>query len=145
VSDSLAEPSGGTDHDGPEVLVAALTQIPRARRHVARLAAAAGLSADDVERLTVAAHEIITNAIVHGGGRAIVGVESDASRVTVTVADAGIPWVAAIPPDRPDARQLNGRGLWLAEALCDEVIIAAGPEGTTVRLIMYVRPGDAEV
>jgi len=142
MSVTTAEPGDGADRDGPEVLVAALTQIPRARHYVGRLAAEGGLSSDDVERLTVATHEVITNAIVHGGGRAIVGVQTDAAQVTVTVADAGTPWTATIPTDRPDSRQLSGRGLWLADALCDEVIIAAEPTGTTIQLIMRVRPGD---
>lgn len=100
---------------------------------------AAGLSEAAVERLTIAAHEIIANALVHGGGQARVSVGIDDRQLVVTVADTGssrggVSWSHAAP--RPDPGQLGGRGLWLAANLCDDLIIEPGPAGTTVRLVM---------
>ena len=37
---------------------------------------------------------------------------------------------------RPDPTEEGGRGLWIANQLCDDVDIASGAEGTRVRLRM---------
>ena len=36
---------------------------------------------------------------------------------------------------RPAPTEVHGRGLWLARQLCDLVSVAAGPRGTTIRLV----------
>jgi anti-sigma regulatory factor (Ser/Thr protein kinase) len=110
--------------------------IPSARRWIGRVCSGNGLSEAAVERLTIAAHEIIANAILHGGGEARVGVEIGDRHVVVTIADSGSRWNGTAPSQRPDAGQLGGRGLWLAANLCDDLTIGHGPAGTTVRLVM---------
>jgi anti-sigma regulatory factor (Ser/Thr protein kinase) len=113
------------------------TQVPPARREVVRLGAAAGLTREDVDRLGVAVQEILANAILHGGGQARVSVDLHDGRFTVAVADQGS-WKGTVPASRPDSQQLNGRGLWLARELCDDLTIVHTPVGTTVRLTMIL-------
>jgi anti-sigma regulatory factor (Ser/Thr protein kinase) len=139
VTDLPAESADGAGN-GSTSVVGAIAQIPEARREIGRAGSRAGLSPAAVERLTVATHEILANAIVHGGGQASVSVQLDDGRMVVTVTDPGSGWTGGVPAVRPDRQQLGGRGLWLARNLCDDLTIAHDSTGTTVRLFMNI-PG----
>jgi anti-sigma regulatory factor (Ser/Thr protein kinase) len=52
----------------------------------------------------------------------------------VEVEDEGLIEEPLVGRIRPDHTQLSGRGLWLANQLCDLVQIRSGMHGTTVRL-----------
>lgn len=121
------------------ILVDDLSQVPQARRAVAGRAATAGLPPEGVERLAVGVQEILANAILHGGGQALVATEVHGGRFTVAVTDRGA-WAGGVPGARPDLRQLSGRGLWLAQELCDDFDIRHTADGTTVRLTMFLAP-----
>jgi anti-sigma regulatory factor (Ser/Thr protein kinase) len=97
-------------------------------------AAAAELLPERREDLVLAANEIVTNSLQHGGGECRVSVWDDANSVVCEVRDAGQitdPMAGRLAPAR-DAR--TGRGLWLANHLCDLVQVRSSHEGTTVRL-----------
>lgn len=66
----------------------------------------------DVVGLVVS--ELVTNAVVHGGGLVQVALDLDENRVTVAVTDTG-PGKAV--KRRHDATALAGRGLQIVEAL----------------------------
>lgn len=109
--------------------------LARARRLVAGVAGGFGLHPDRVERLTVALSEVATNAVLHGGGSATISISGRGDVLAVEIRDRGSgapPTVRApVPPT-----ELSGRGLWLADQLCDQVDIRASDTGTTVRLTM---------
>jgi anti-sigma regulatory factor (Ser/Thr protein kinase) len=99
-------------------------------------AAAAELVPDRREDLVLAANEIVTNSLQHGGGECRVSVWVEANSVVCEVRDAGRitdPMVGRLAPAR-DARA--GRGLWLANHLCDLVQVRSSQDGTTVRLFV---------
>ena len=60
-------------------------------------------------------------------------------RLLVEVEDRGRIEEPLVGRIRPDVNQEGGRGLWLANQLCDLVQIRSGEAGTTVRLHLLVR------
>jgi anti-sigma regulatory factor (Ser/Thr protein kinase) len=92
------------------------------------------LAPDRREDLVLAADEIITNSIRHGGGQCSVAMWDENGTVVCDVRDAGQikdPMVGRLAPSRGST---FGRGIWLANHLCDLVQIRSSQAGTTVRL-----------
>lgn len=105
------------------------------RRFVAAQAADAGMTAERVDDMVYAAHEVAANAHVHGGGSATLRTWSAGGEFLCEVADGGEgmcdPQAGHAPPS---TAQIGGRGLWLARQLCDFVQVRTGAAGTVVRL-----------
>ncbi len=113
---------------------------------------AAGRAAADVvaivggevaaERVELAIHEVLANALEHGHlGATDVAIELTVQRVgdraTVAVGDHGLggePW--RVEAEGDDPWTVRGRGWTLARAIADEVVVEAhdDPRGTQVRL-----------
>jgi anti-sigma regulatory factor (Ser/Thr protein kinase) len=104
------------------------------RRRVGRAAEQAGLTALAAADLVVAASELAANSIVHGGGVGTLRVWRQESRLVVEFEDRGLIEQPLVGRRRPPPTQEGGRGLWLANQLCDLVQIRSGAAGTTVRL-----------
>jgi serine/threonine-protein kinase RsbW len=107
-----------------------------ARRLLAETAVAVGLPADRIDGFTVALSEVVTNAIRHGDGSATMTITSSEASLTVKVRDHGTGLKTPPSPTPPHPSQLSGRGMWLAEQLCDQVQIDSSTQGTTVQLTM---------
>ncbi len=108
--------------------------LPALRRVVFEQADRAGLDVRRAADLVLAVHELAVNSIRHGGGRGAVRVWPDGDALVYEVADAGHivePLVGRLQPT-PD--QLDGRGLWLVNQLCDLVQLRSYPTGTVVRI-----------
>lgn len=104
------------------------------RHRVAEAAVRVGLDDDRVAGFTVAANEIIINAIQHGGGSAEITISTTDRQVVVKVRDHGTGIPDEVPTELPPADQVHGRGLWLARQLCDEVTLLSTDSGALVRL-----------
>lgn len=104
------------------------------RRRVARAAERAGLLASDTADLVIAASELAANSVAHGGGSGILRTWRDEGRVLVEFEDGGSIEEPLAGRLRPEPTQEGGRGLWLANQLCDLVQIRSRPGRTTVRL-----------
>jgi anti-sigma regulatory factor (Ser/Thr protein kinase) len=106
------------------------------RRYVAEHAEPALESAERVEDLVLAVSEIATNSVRHGGGTGVLRVWTDGDTLVCEIRDRG----AIIDPLAgrvvPAAAQLDGRGLWLANQVCDLVQVRAFADGGVVRLHM---------
>jgi anti-sigma regulatory factor (Ser/Thr protein kinase) len=112
------------------------TDLDRVRQLVTRITSLAGLDPDRVARLTLAVNEIATNAIQHGGGEAGVTIHVEDAKVVIEVQDDGPGIPAGVTASLPEPEATHGRGLWLANQLCDEVHLRTGGRGTLVRLVM---------
>jgi anti-sigma regulatory factor (Ser/Thr protein kinase) len=110
--------------------------IESVRRLTERRAWAAGLSADRVLDVTLAVHELATNSVRHGGGGGRLRVWSEPDEVVFEVADRGLVRDPLAGRRVPEPGTEGGRGLWLANQLCDLVQIRSGPDGTVVRILM---------
>jgi anti-sigma regulatory factor (Ser/Thr protein kinase) len=94
----------------------------------------AELAADRREDLVLAANEVITNSVQHGGGACRVTMWDEPDSVVCDVQDTGHISDPLVGRLAPAADTPAGRGLWLANQLCDLVQIRSSPAGTTVRL-----------
>jgi anti-sigma regulatory factor (Ser/Thr protein kinase) len=120
------------------------TSIAEVRRVVAGHGKAAGLSRERIADLVLAAHELATNSIRHGGGRGALQLWSEPDAVLCQVRDHGHIEDPLLDRTRPSCEAENGRGLWMANQLCELVQVRSfgtetSPE-TVVRLHMRRSP-----
>jgi anti-sigma regulatory factor (Ser/Thr protein kinase) len=106
------------------------------RQLVSRRAADAGLSAARANDLVLAVNEILTNSVRHGGGSGVLRIWQDDGRLVCEVEDRGQIDDPLVDRRRPDPDQPGGRGLWMANQLCDLVQLRAAGAGNIVRLHM---------
>jgi len=104
------------------------------RRRVRRAAEHAGLGAPDAADLVIAASELAANSVAHGGGSGTLRTWQNDGRLSVEFEDSGSIDEPLAGRLRPEPTQQGGRGLWLANQLCDLVQIRSRPGRTTVRL-----------
>jgi anti-sigma regulatory factor (Ser/Thr protein kinase) len=113
-----------------------LDDLHDVRTLVAHGAEAAGLRPRRASDLVAAASELAANSILHGGGLGLATVWDDGAAVFVEVADAGTIEDPTVGQVRPDPTAEDGRGLYIANQLCDAVSIDSTPTGTRIRLRM---------
>jgi anti-sigma regulatory factor (Ser/Thr protein kinase) len=106
------------------------------RSLVADAAKRCGLASDRTSDLVVAASELAANSILHGGGRGLATVWDEGDAVFVEVADAGTITDPSVGRRRPEPSAQHGRGLYIANQICDEVAISSNGSGTRIRLRM---------
>ena len=97
-------------------------------------AADAGLSPSLTNDLVLAVNEILTNSVRHGGGGGVLRIWQDNGSVVCEIEDNGQIVDPLVDRRRPDPNQPGGRGLWMANQLCDLVQIRAREGGSVVRL-----------
>lgn len=111
-------------------------ELGTVREAVAVMSAAVGMAPERAELLVLAANEVATNSVRHGGGRGELRLWAEGGAAVCEVRDRGRftdPLVGRVRP-RPD--QDGSRGLWIANQVCDLVQIRSGARGSTVRLRM---------
>jgi anti-sigma regulatory factor (Ser/Thr protein kinase) len=110
------------------------TDLAKVRHIAAELGAEAGLDRQRIEELQMATNEIATNSIVHGGGSGTLRTWLADDRVVCEIRDFG--WIRDPLAGRlrPDSSHVHGRGLVLAQYLCDLVQTYTCETGTTIRL-----------
>jgi anti-sigma regulatory factor (Ser/Thr protein kinase) len=130
----LDEPAGN-----PAELRFTIEELSQVRRFVSAGALRHGLGPARTADFVLAANELATNSLQHGGGSGVVRVWREDAALLCDVRDGGHidqPLVGRVRP-RPD--QTGGRGVWLANQLCDLVQIRSGDSGSMVRLRMSLR------
>ena len=115
------------------------TQLPVLRTLVASYAEALGMVPDDAEDLMFVAHELATNSIRHGGGTGTLRLWREGSTIVCDVRDTGDIANPLVGRIKPDLIAESGRGLWLANQLCDLVQIRASATGAIVRVHKHLR------
>lgn len=104
------------------------------RREITELARHVGLSVARTDDLVLAVNEVATNSIRYGGGTGTLRAWIDGEAVVCEVADAGEITDPLVGRRRPASDAPGGRGLWLANVLCDLVQVRSAADGTVVRL-----------
>lgn len=110
--------------------------VPNLRAIVGVEAAEAGLPDHRTADLVLAASELAANSVIHGGGIGTARVWREPGALLAEVHDAGRLEQPLAGRVRPQPAQASGRGLWIANQLCDLVQIRSGRGGTRVRLQM---------
>jgi anti-sigma regulatory factor (Ser/Thr protein kinase) len=112
--------------------------LRRLRSWVRSHARRAGLAAARASDVVLAVHELASNSVEHGGGAGTVRSWRTPSGLVCEVRDGGAvadPLVGRLAP-RDGAER--GRGLWMANQLCDLMQLRSSSEGTAVRLLARV-------
>jgi anti-sigma regulatory factor (Ser/Thr protein kinase) len=113
-------------------------QLREARSWVADRATAAGLSRDRAADLVLATNELTTNTLLYGGGEGIVSLWREGSAVICEVRDEGRIVDPLAGRRRPSTDAAGGRGLWIANEVCDLVQLRAFASGGVARLHMRI-------
>lgn len=127
----LDEPTGRV-----EARVIGPGELAELRAFVRGSAAQAGLAEDRLDDLILAANEVGTNSLSYGGADCRVALWRTDESVVCELRDPGRivdPLAGRLAPP-PTAT--TGRGLWLANHLCDLVQIRSSQDGTVVRLFV---------
>jgi anti-sigma regulatory factor (Ser/Thr protein kinase) len=125
----------------PEVLAFGLDDLSEVRHRVAAVAEGAGIDPRGVVDLVTAANELAANSVMHGGGRGTLRLWREGDDLLTEVQDRGRIEEPLVGRLRPGIAQEGGRGLWLANQLCDLVRIRSDARGTTVRLHVLAGAG----
>ena len=124
-------PEAPADADELAFEVATLDLV---RMFVATHARDARLTATRTEDLLLAAHELASNSVRHGGGAGVMRIWVDADALICEVRDRG--WIdkPLVGRERPGVNENGGYGLWLVNQLCELVQLRSYPHGSVVRL-----------
>ena len=121
-SEDLHEDESAPTDDAIVTARIVLADDPRAaradRRFLREFLARAEVPDDIAETAELCLSELVTNAIIHAGGRSELRATVD-SAVTVSVRDRGGHQIDAAPDSDPDPLRVDGRGLQLVAALAD--------------------------
>jgi serine/threonine-protein kinase RsbW len=129
------------------ILESKLERVDSVERTALEIAERAGFRGTDLEKIGVAVHEVVINAIIHGNHldshkKVVVTILRTAEQFEVSVWDQGKGFdLESLPdPRNPGVLLLPyGRGVYLARAFMDELYVQAGPaNGTTVTMIKYI-------
>jgi len=103
------------------------------RRFVAERARSV-LAADELSDLLLAVTEVASNSLVHGGGHGSLRVWRTDRGAVCEVRDEG--WIQdpLAGRARPGVDRDRGRGLWMANRLCDLMQVRSSAAGTVIRL-----------
>ena len=110
--------------------------LAEARSLVASYATHAGLTEERAAELVLAVHEVAANSVAHGDGRGTLGLWHDTTGVVCEVRDRGRVADPLVGRTRPVLNGERGRGLWIANQLCELVQLRSFATETVVRLHM---------
>jgi anti-sigma regulatory factor (Ser/Thr protein kinase) len=139
--DAIAEPFAQPLPDPPastEELAFGPGSIAETRRLISLRAAEAGLDSARMHNLVLAANEMATNSIRHGGGGGVLRIWRDNGTLICDIRDAGRIDAPLLGRELPGLEQQGGRGHWMANQLCDLVQVRSFADGSAVRLHMHV-------
>jgi anti-sigma regulatory factor (Ser/Thr protein kinase) len=126
--DPLVAPPASTQHVefGPK-------SLGDVRAAVEEHAMAAGLSALRTADFVLAMNELVGNSVRHGGGGGELRLWREGDSVVGEVSDRGTLTDPLAGRRRPTPDQEGGRGLWIANQVCDLLEIRSEPGATVVR------------
>ena len=108
-------------------------QLAAVRRFVESAAESAGVEGMRRSDIVLAASELAANSVVHGGGGGSARVWREPDAFLCEVADRGVIDDALVGRRVPSPDQLNGRGLWIVNQVCDLVQLRSDADGCVVR------------
>jgi anti-sigma regulatory factor (Ser/Thr protein kinase) len=116
------------------VMVVRADDLAAVRRFVHQGAADLGLEPRRTHDLVLAVNEIATNTILHTAGSGTLRIWSKPDTVVCEIRDGGYIADAFAGRRPPNDASDHGRGLWMANELCDLVQLRSTERGTTIRV-----------
>jgi anti-sigma regulatory factor (Ser/Thr protein kinase) len=147
-SDAFARPKATLEAPLPEPLgeptelLFGRDELVNVRRFVLGIAERAGLERERAADLMLAASELATNSVMHGGGGGMVRMWQERDDLLCEVHDSGRIQEPLAGRERPTISAPGGRGLWLVNHVCDLVQLRSFPTGNVARLHMGLEPVD---
>jgi anti-sigma regulatory factor (Ser/Thr protein kinase) len=111
-----------------------VTGLSQVRGAASRAAEEVGFDVAGSADFVTAASELAANSVMHGGGSGTLRLWHEAGDLLAEVEDRGTIDQPLVGRMRPGLHQEGGRGLWIANQLCDLVQIRSGSTGTVVRM-----------
>ena len=108
------------------------------RSVVHRLCELVRLPGEVVEDLVLATHELASNSVVHGGGGGLLRGWREGQALVLEVSDPGVIADPLVGREQPAPLSEGGRGVWMANQLCDLVQVRSGADGTSVRVYTWL-------
>lgn len=108
------------------------------RGTVWRLCERAGLEPDAADVMILAAHEVAANSIEHGGGHGVLRAWTEPDALVVEVRNSSRIDDLLVGRRLASGLSEGGRGLWIANQLCDLVQVRSTSDGTVVRLFSWL-------
>jgi hypothetical protein len=143
-ADALGRPFDEPLPDPPADAVAFdfdIETLPELRRRVHAFGTSAGLDVARVPDLVLAAHELAVNGIRHGDRRGTMRLWREPSMLVCEVRNEGRITDPLADRTRPRRGLDGGRGLWIANALCELVQVRTFADGVVVRAHVDERAG----
>jgi anti-sigma regulatory factor (Ser/Thr protein kinase) len=128
----LAEPDGTMFVE----MHAGLQRLAVVRQMVATQASAAGLEPTRTSDLVLAVNELVSNSVSHGSGHGTLRIWRTPASLICEVGDHGRIQDPLAGRREPTPDQARGRGLWIANQICDLVQIRSSAFKTVVRVHM---------
>ncbi|WP_121400998.1 ATP-binding protein [Micromonospora sp. M71_S20] len=100
---------------------------------------AAGLVGDPGFDFVLAVHELVTNAVRHGGGHGRIELRREKDVLICEISDHGAA-ADSLSVRPPSVDVAGGRGLWLAHQLSDRLILTRRPDGVTATVTVCLQP-----
>jgi anti-sigma regulatory factor (Ser/Thr protein kinase) len=97
-----------------------------------------GVPDEKVEALELAASELATNSIRHGGGAGTVAMWMEPGAMVVEFTDSGRVTDPLTGRLMPSLEQEGGRGVYLVNQLCDLVQLRSSDQGTVIRIVTWL-------
>lgn len=135
----LSDPLPAPPHDAT-VFPFTASNLQALRAHVAEAAAAVGLEPDLAGDVVLAVDEVATNSYRYGGGGGTLSTWASGGGLVCEVRDGGRFSDPLVGRRQPSSDRIGGRGLWIANQLCDLVQVRSSGEGAVVRLHAWPAP-----
>ncbi len=103
-------------------------------------AIAQGLRGAPVDDLVLTVDELAANSVLYGGGRGLLRLWAENATIVAEVTDAGQICDPMVGRRHPRLDAVSGRGLWIANAMCDLVQIRSSASGTVIRAHLGMTP-----
>ncbi|MFC4148731.1 ATP-binding protein [Micromonospora mangrovi] len=102
---------------------------------------AVGLTGDVGYDFVLAVHELVTNAVRHGGGQGRLDLRRQDDVLICEITDEGAAG-GSLPVRLPAVDIAGGRGLWLAHQLTEGLILTRRLSGVTATVTVCLEPVD---
>ncbi|MFG3708073.1 ATP-binding protein [Micromonospora sp. NPDC047670] len=125
--DPASVPAPATELISQDFTAATVTAL---RHRLQAAVTAAGLTGDVGYDFVLAVHELVTNAVRHGGGHGRLDLRCQDDLLICEITDQG-PATGSLPVRLPAADVVGGRGLWLAHRLAEGLVLTRRLHGVT--------------
>ena len=147
MGDDGVSTESGHPESGSGVVAALLSQdftaatVAVLRHRLREVVTAVGLTGDVGYDFVLAVHELVTNAVRHGGGQGHLELRREHDVLLCEITDQGEA-AGNLPVRLPAVDVAGGRGLWLAHQLTEGLLLTRRLHGVTATVTACLEPSN---